>query len=168
MKLELPKDLMVSVSGVRGKVGETLTPEIIARFAAAFGSYLHAEKRSRPLVVVARDSRTSGPMFQRAATAALQSVGCDVKDAGIAPTPTALFAIRHHHADGALVVTASHNPAEWNALKFASSEGMFLDAEQAPRMREFLDDEKITRASWDRLGDVETDAHAVPRHLAAV
>lgn len=168
MKIDLPPELMVSVSGVRGKVGEALTPEIIARFAAAFGSYLRAERHGRPLVVVARDSRTSGPMFLRAAIAALQSVGCDVKEAGIAPTPTALFAIRHHKADGALVVTASHNPAEWNALKFASREGMFLDAEQAPRMREFLDETKITRATWDRLGDVESDAHAVQRHLAAV
>jgi phosphomannomutase len=168
MIMELPKDLMVSVSGVRGKVGETLTPEIVARFAAAFGSYLKSERRSRPLVVVARDSRTSGPMLVRAVIAALQSVGCDVRDVGMAPTPTALYAIRHHQADGAIVVTASHNPVEWNALKFASAEGMFLDAEQAPRMREFLDESRIRRASWDHLGDVEADSAGVARHLDAV
>lgn len=168
MNYELPDNLMVSVSGVRGKVGEPLTPEIIARFAAAFGSYLKAEKRSRPLVVIGRDSRTSGPMFMRAAIAALQSVGCDVREIGVAPTPTALYAIRQHKADGALVVTASHNPAEWNALKFASSEGMFLDADQAPRMREYLDDAKITRVTWDKLGDVVIDLTAITRHLAAV
>ncbi len=169
MAFELPKDLMVSVSGVRGKVGEPLTPEIISRFAAAFGCYLRTERdKGRPKVIVARDSRTSGPMFMRAAIAALQSVGCDVYNCDIAPTPTALYAIRHHNADGAIVVTASHNPVEWNALKFASAEGMFLDAEQAPRMREFLDEAKITRAKWDHLGDVEADTSAVQRHLAAV
>lgn len=168
MKVDLPKDLMVSVSGVRGKVAEALTPEIIARFAAAFGSYLKAERKGRPQVVVARDSRTSGPMFLRAVISALQSVGCDVLEIGIAPTPTALYAIRHHKADGAIVVTASHNPVEWNALKFASSEGMFLDAAQAPRMREFLDETRISRAKWDHLGDVEPDTAAVSRHLDAV
>ena len=168
MNLELPKNLMVSVSGVRGRVPEALTPEIIVRFAAAFGSYLKAERKKRPLVVVARDSRPSGPMFMRAAISALQSVGCDVREADIAPTPTALYAIRHHNADGAIVVTASHNPVEWNALKFASHEGMFLDAEQAPRMREFLDESKVSRVTWDQLGDVETDRNAVSRHLAAV
>lgn len=168
MNFELPENLMVSVSGVRGKVAEALTPEIIARFVAAFGSYLKAESGKRPVVVVARDSRTSGPMFMRAAISALQSVGCDVRELGIAPTPTALFAIRHHNAAGAIVVTASHNPVEWNALKFASSEGMFLDADQAPRMREFLPDEKISRATWDQLGDVDSDDKAVNRHLQAI
>ncbi|MGQ0814487.1 MAG: phosphoglucosamine mutase [Gemmatimonadota bacterium] len=168
MMVELPKDLMVSVSGVRGKVAEALTPEIVALFAAAFGSYLREDTGKRPLVVVARDSRTSGPMFVRAVIAALQSVGCDVREVGLAPTPTALYAIRHHKAAGAIVVTASHNPVEWNALKFASSEGMFLDAEQAPRMREFLDQDKIARAKWDQLGDVEADTAAVSRHLDAV
>lgn len=168
MKVELPKELMVSVSGVRGRVAEALTPEIVARFAAAFGSYLRAESGRRPLVVVGRDSRTSGPMFMRAAVSALQSVGCDVRELGIAPTPTALYAIRHHQAAGAIVVTASHNPVEWNALKFAASDGMFLDAQQAPRMRAFLDESKISRAAWDQIGDVDTDDHAVQRHLAAV
>jgi phosphomannomutase len=95
-------------------------------------------------------------------------VGCDVREVGIAPTPTCLYAIRHYRADGAIVVTASHNPVEWNALKFASWEGMFLDAEQAPRMREFLDESKIARAPWDQLGDVDVDNDAVQRHLDAV
>lgn len=166
--IELPNELMVSVSGVRGRVAEALTPEIVARFTAAYGSYLRAERGKRPLVIVGRDSRTSGPMFVRAVVSALQSVGCDVREVGIAPTPTCLYAIRHYQADGAIVVTASHNPVEWNALKFASWEGMFLDAEQAPRMREFLDETKLARAPWDQLGDVATDDDAVRRHLDAI
>jgi len=159
---------MVSVSGVRGKVGEALTPEIVARFAAAFGAYVSQSANGRARVIIGRDSRTSGPMFVRAATAALQSVGCDVLDVGLAPTPTVLYAIRHHQAAGGIVVTASHNPVEWNALKLASAEGMFLDAEQAPRMREYLPDGAIERVGWDRLGTVASDSEAVARHLAAV
>jgi phosphomannomutase len=168
MSFELPRELMVSVSGVRGRVAESITPEIVARFTAAYGSYLRSERNKRPQVIVGRDSRTSGPMFVRAVVSALQSVGCDVREVGIAPTPTCLYAIKHYNADGAIVVTASHNPVEWNALKFASWEGMFLDADQAPRMREFLDEKKIHRAKWDELGVVDVDNDAATRHLNAV
>lgn len=168
MAFEIPADLMVSVSGVRGRVGEGLTPEVVARFAAAFGAYLREVSGERPLVVLGRDTRTSGPLFARAVTAALQSVGCDVVDIGVAPTPTTLFAIRHHAAAGAIVVTASHNPVEWNALKFASGSGMFLDATEAPRMRAFVAERPIPRAGWDGLGEVRTDDGAITRHLEAV
>jgi phosphomannomutase len=168
MAFEIPADLMVSVSGVRGRVGAGLTPEVVARFAAAFGAYLRETAGERPRVVLGRDSRTSGPLFARAVTAALQSVGCDVVDIGLAPTPTTLYAIRHHAAAGAIVVTASHNPVEWNALKFASGSGMFLDSDEAPRMRAYLAERPIPRASWDTLGTVSTDDGAAARHLEAV
>lgn len=169
MAFVIPKELMVSVSGVRGRVGEALTPEVVTRFASAFGAYLSDRSGGRrPRVVIARDSRTSGPMFVRAAAAALQAVGCDVIDLGLAPTPTTLFAIRHHRADGGIVVTASHNPVEWNALKLAGPDGMFLDAEEGPRMRAFLADDAIRFAGWDGLGDVTADDRAIERHLEAV
>jgi len=158
---------MVSVSGVRGRVGEGLTPEVVARFAAAFGAFLR-ERRSRPTVVVARDSRVSGPMFEAAVVAGLQSVACDVIRAGLVPTPTALLTVRHHGADGAIVVTASHNPVEWNALKFASAAGMFLDADEAAAMRAWLDERPIQRATWDALGSTTLDPDAVARHKEAV
>lgn len=168
MSFEIPGDLMVSVSGVRGRVGAGLTPEVVARFAAAFGAYLREMGDERPKVVLGRDSRTSGPLFVRAVTAALQSVGCDVVDIGLAPTPTTLYAIRHHGAAGAIVVTASHNPVEWNALKFASGSGMFLDGSEAPRMRAYVSEKPIPRAGWDGLGEISTDTEAVTRHLEAV
>ncbi|HEX6938474.1 MAG TPA: phosphoglucosamine mutase [Longimicrobiales bacterium] len=169
MAFEIPDGLMVSVSGVRGRVGEALTPEVVARFAAAFGAYLREGAGGRaPKVVLGRDSRTSGPMFARVAAAALQSVGCDVVDVGLAPTPTTLYAIRHHGADGAIVVTASHNPVEWNALKFASAAGMFLDAEEGPRMRAYVAERPIPHAGWDGLGGVVEDAGAAARHVDAV
>lgn len=169
MSIPLPPGLMVSVSGIRGRVGETMTPEVTVAVTTAFGAFLAGGLAGRrPRVVLARDSRTSGPMFVRAATAALQSVGCDVIDLGLVPTPTALLAIRHHQADGGLIVTASHNPVEWNALKLASRTGMFLDAEEGARMRAFLADDLLPRAGWDAIGDVMLDDAAVERHMRAV
>jgi phosphomannomutase len=169
MPFEIPSDLMVSVSGVRGRIGAGLTPEVVARFASAFGAYCRERSGSeRPRIVLGRDTRTSGPMFCRIVAGALQSVGCDVVDIGIAPTPTALFNIRALGASGGIVVTASHNPVEWNALKLASSEGMFLDADEAPLMQAFVNDRIIERAPWDGLGEVVQDDFAVDRHLEAV
>jgi phosphomannomutase len=154
---------MVSVSGVRGRVGEGLTPEVIAHFAAAFGAYA-LRRGPGKRVVVGRDSRVSGPMFLRAATAALQSVGCDVVDVGIAPTPSVQLAVEDLGAAGGLAVTASHNPIEWNALKFIGPTGMFLDAEEGREMRAFLEGE-IPRAGWRDLGGREEDESAIQRHL---
>lgn len=158
--------LMVSVSGVRGRVGEGLTPEVIATFAAAFGAYALRRGPGRT-VVLGRDSRVSGPMFARAATAALQSVGCDVVDVGIVPTPTVQLAVEDLGAAGGLAVTASHNPIEWNALKFIGATGMFLDAGEAAEMRAFVDGE-IPRAAWPDLGGVSEDHEAVERHLRRI
>lgn len=157
---------MVSVSGVRGKVGEALTPDVVQRFAAAFGAYL-GRTSERPKVVVGRDSRTSGPLLARTVSGALEGVGCDVVDVGLVPTPTVLLAIRHHGADGGVIVTASHNPIEWNALKLASGEGMFLDAEQAAAMREELENRPPWRG-WDGIGAVVRDEDAAERHVQAV
>ena len=128
--------LMVSVSGVRGRVGEALTPEIVATFAGAFGAW--ASRGGNRTVVVGRDSRVSGPMFTRIVHGALQSVGCTVIDVGMAPTPTVQLAVEHHHAAGGLAITASHNPIEWNALKFIGPSGLFLSAEEGAAMRRLL------------------------------
>ena len=108
--------LMISVSGMRGHVGTDLTPELVTRHAAALGSW--ARSQGKPVVVLGRDSRTSGPMFAHAAMAGLMSVGVDVIDLGIVPTPTVQMAVEEHHAGAGLILTASHNPIEWNALKF--------------------------------------------------
>jgi phosphomannomutase len=166
---------MVSVSGIRGRVGEALTPEIVSTFAAAFGVWAlgHSDAKnrgstgpSRP-IVVGRDSRVSGPMFHRTVLAALQSVGCRVIDVGLAPTPTIQLAVEAHHAAGGLAITASHNPVEWNALKFIGPTGLFLEAAQAAAMRAIAEG-TIPRATWDQLGAVEPDEEAVTRHLDAV
>jgi phosphomannomutase len=158
--------LMVSVSGVRGRVGDGLTPEVIARFAAAFGAYALRHGPGKT-VVLGRDSRLSGAMFARAATSALQSVGCDVVDVGIAPTPSVQLAVEDLAAAGGLAVTASHNPIEWNALKFIGPSGMFLDADEGKAMRAFLDGD-IPRAGVWELGGWREDPGAVERHLQRI
>ena len=157
----------MSISGVRGRVGAPLTPELMAGIAASFGAFLTREGEAGP-ICLGRDSRTSGPMFARAVTAGLQSVGCSVIDLGVVPTPTLLLAVRHHAAAGGVGVTASHNPAEWNALKLVSEEAIFLDAERSASFRAYLASEDPPRASWDRLGRVSEDRDAWPRHLALI
>lgn len=158
--------LMVSVSGVRGRVGEALTPEVACQFAAAFGAF-SLQNHASKAIVVGRDSRVSGPMFHRAICAALQSVGADIIDIGMAPTPTVQLAVEHHHAAGGLAITASHNPVEWNALKFIGSRGLFLDADEGKAMRVFLE-RSIPRATWDKLGAVRADDRAIDRHIDAI
>ena len=157
---------MVSVSGIRGRVGTTLTPEIVATYAAGFGAWSAARGKSRA-IVVGRDSRVSGPMFHRVVVAALQSVGCTVIDIGLTTTPTCQLAVEHHHAAGGLMISASHNPIEWNALKFIAPTGLFLDNAEGTEMRASIE-KGIARATWDKLGTVEQDDRAVSRHLERV
>ena len=158
--------LMVSVSGVRGRVGDALTPEIVAKFAAGFGAWALAGGRSK-LVVVGRDSRVSGPMFHRIVVGALQSVGATVIDIGMSTTPTTQLAVEHHHAAGGLMISASHNPIEWNALKMIGPTGLFLDAIEGTAMRETMES-GVPRAKWHELGQVVPDEEAVNRHVDAV
>src|SRR3954452_20130134 len=166
--------LMISVSGIRGHVGTDLTPELVARYAAALGSWAgsqsahhSADPTGRPSVVLGRDARTSGAMFTRAAAAGLMSVGVEVIDLGVVPTPTVQLAVEHHHASAGLILTASHNPIEWNALKFIGPDGIFLDAAAGAQVRE-LAEAGPPRAGWDGLGRVDEDPRAVERHLEAI
>jgi phosphomannomutase len=162
--------LMISVSGMRGHVGTDLTPELVARHAAALGAWVRSAASGgsvRPAVVLGRDARTSGPMFARAAAAGLMSVGVDVVDLGVVPTPTVQLAVEHHHAGAGLILTASHNPIEWNALKFVGPDGIFLDAAAGERVRA-LADQGPPRAGWDGIGASREDPDAVARHLDAI
>src|SRR3954463_8715550 len=158
--------LMVSVSGIRGRVGEALTPEVVARYAAAFGAWSIAQGKSRQ-VVVGRDSRVSGPMFHRIVVGTLQLVGCDVIDIGLTTTPGCQLAVEHHHAAGGLMLSASHNPIEWNALKLIGASGLFLEASEGKAMRALLDS-GIPYANWQDIGSVIADPDAAVRHLEAV
>jgi len=154
---------MVSASGVRGIVGEQLTPEIVLRVAAAHGSMLGPGP-----VVVGRDSRPSGAWVSRAAMAAILATGHDVVDVDIAPTPTILYAIRHHHAAGGLAITASHNPAPWNALKLFGAGGTFLPPAQSDAVARRAREGSIPWMAHDRVGAARFDQDAIRRHREAI
>jgi len=158
--------LMVSVSGIRGRVGDSLTPEVVARYAAAFGAWSIGPGKSRK-IVVGRDSRVSGPMFHRIVVGTLQLVGCEVIDIGLTTTPGCQLAVEHHHAAGGLMLSASHNPIEWNALKCIGSSGLFLEAAEGAAMRALVE-QGIPYAKWDAIGSVTADREAAARHIAAV
>jgi len=155
---------MVSVSGFRGRVGAPLTPELVTGIAAAYGDFLRIEG-SGDTVVIGRDSRTSGPMFTRASIAGLQSVGTKVIDLGIVPTPALVLGVRDASAAGGLGITASHNPAEWNALKFVAGGGIFLDADRMARFQSHLFDGELTRAPWDQITEARVDHDGIQRHI---
>jgi phosphomannomutase len=158
--------LMVSVSGVRGRVGEALTPEVVVRFAAGFGAWSLARSMSKE-IVLGRDSRVSGPMFHRAVVAGLQSVGARIIDLDMVPTPTVQLTVEERHAAGGLAITASHNPIEWNALKFIGQAGLFLDPDESVSMRAFSE-RGFARVSWDQLGTLERDDQAIARHVERI
>jgi phosphomannomutase len=158
--------LIVSVSGVRGIVGKDLTPEVVRRYATAMGIMVLESGGER--VVVARDSRTSGPMFAAAAVEGLEAVGCRVVDCGMIPTPTAQLAVEYHGAGGGIVVTASHNPIEWNALKFVGPDGIFLDGAAGRRLRSLAEGDPPAGREAGPGGARARDAGAVSRHLAGV
>lgn len=158
--------LMVSVSGIRGRVGEALTPEVVASYAAAFGAWALKNSPGQP-VVIGRDSRVSGPMFHRVAIGALQSVGAKIIDIGLTTTPTCQLAVEDHHAAGGIMLSASHNPIEWNALKFIGPSGMFLEAAEGAAMRALVE-KGIPRVTWDKLGSLEADSGAADRHLERI
>ncbi|MEO7457672.1 MAG: phosphoglucosamine mutase [Gemmatimonadaceae bacterium] len=158
--------LMVSVSGIRGRVGEALTPEVVARYAAAFGAWSIAQGTSRQ-IVVGRDSRVSGPMFHRIVVGTLQLVGADVIDIGLTTTPGCQLAVEHHHAAGGLMLSASHNPIEWNALKCIGASGLFLEASEGAAFRALVES-GTPHANWDKIGIVIEDAEVAKRHIESV
>ncbi len=139
--------LMISVAGIRGIVGQSLTPENVSGFAAAFGTFCGQGK-----IVVGRDSRHSGPMLESAVEAALQSVGCDVIKIGIVPTPTVQLMVKELGARGGIAITASHNPPQWNALKFVSGEGIFLNKRQGQKVIALYENRQQKYTGFDGLG----------------
>lgn len=154
--------LMVTVSGVRGLVGRSLTPARVLEFAQAWGTL-----RGGGRIVLARDSRSSGPMYAAAAEAGLLAAGCTVTRLGLAMTPTAGYAIREGGFEGGVVITASHNPAAWNGVKFLDERGMAPDAATAAQIAS-LPAAGGLRAIQDGFQPVREDGQAAVRHVRAV
>ena len=156
-------DLIVSVSGIRGIVGQGLTAEVATRFAAAFGTHVSGKK-----VLVSRDGRPSGEMLRHAVMAGLLSAGCTVEDIGIAPTPSCGFAVRFLNAAGAIQITASHNPAPWNGLKMFGPDGAVLSAEQGEIVRACYEANDFPRARWDQIGTSRVPPDMLDEHMRVV
>jgi len=154
---------MISVAGVRGIVGDSLTPPVLARFAAAF-----ARELAPGPVVVGRDARPSGPMVYRAVAAGLMAAGRDVIDLGLATTPATQVAVEKLVAAGGIILTASHNPRPWNALKFLSPRGEFVDADVGARIRARFETDRDLWVDVDHLGSERQEHRADDWHIARV
>lgn len=154
--------LMISISGIRGVVGEGLSPDVIARYAAAFGTYCAGGP-----VVLGRDTRPTGLMVRSAVIAGLNAAGCHVIDVGVIPTPTVAIMVEELKAAGGICITASHNPIEWNALKFFHGDGLFLDPEQSRRHLDIAESGPEYKG-WNEIGTVEERHDAVDVHVKRI
>jgi len=157
--------LIISKSGIRGVVGRGLTPEVAARYGAAFGTYLTKAGAGPGYVAMGRDSRTSGTMLADAAAAGLRSAGWTVRDAGLAPTPTVLLAVQDSEdARGGVVLTASHNPIEWNGLKLAGEDGLFLRGDAGEIVQRTYE-EGPERVDWSGVGARQALPGVIDHHV---
>jgi phosphomannomutase len=155
--------LKISISGVRGVVGESLTPGLLVRFAQAFGTYTGPGH-----IVIGRDTRTSGEMVRQAVVAGLLSSGCRVIDLDICPVPTVQLLVRERRARGGICITASHNPAEWNALKFINSAGLFLADAQARQLLDIYHQGEYRKVAGAEMRSVEPSAGAIDLHIKTI
>lgn len=154
---------MKSVAGIRGIVGDSLVPEAFIRYLLAFGTLINGGA-----VALGGDSRVSREMMRHLAFAGLASCGCDVFDLGLCPTPTVGLMVKKLGARGGIAITASHNPAEWNAYKFFGAEGTFLTAGENRTLMEIADSGKFLRANYKNLGKVHPRADGIERHVEQV
>lgn len=152
--------LISSISGMRGIIGKTLTPEIALSAGRAYGAYVRGRK-----VIIGGDSRTSHLMLKSAVISGLLSQGCQVIDIGICPTPTIEMAIIGEMAAGGVGITASHNPIEWNGLKFFNPRGEFLTPRQYEKFKPLLQAKDIPIRKWNALGRAETDYTWIEKHV---
>ncbi len=159
----MTKPVMISVSGIRGIVGAGLSPELLVNYASAVGTMYGKGK-----VMVGRDSRVTGEMVKSAVFSGLAAVGCDPVDLGVCSTPTVQVAVQESDAIGGIVITASHNPKEWNALKLLSEKGMFLNAEQGLKVKSIVENSQYNYQPWDGIGHASVYGNAIEDHLEAI
>lgn len=166
--------LIKSISGIRGTIGgpagDGLSPEDIVKFTAAYATFIRREVPAgiRPVVVVGRDARISGPMVASIVIGTLQAMGCDVVNIGLASTPTTELAVTGERAAGGLILTASHNPIQWNALKLLNSRGEFLNDAEGKEVLRIAAEGAYTFAPVHELGTVSVNTTYNRRHIDAV
>jgi len=161
--------LIKSISGIRGtiggKSGESLSPLDIVKFAAAFGTWIIRRHKTEVTVVVGRDARKSGPMVSNLAITTLCNLGINITDIGLATTPTVELAVTGTGAQGGIIITASHNPAEWNALKLLNENGEFLSSDDGQEVLKLASSEDFNFVPFDRTGSVSADDSWSQKHI---
>lgn len=155
--------LMISVSGIRGIFGTDLTPQNLVRFTSAYGTWLNGGT-----VVLGRDSRVTGKLCEDLVASTLSSVGCDVIKVGIVPTPTVAMGVLKHKAAGGIIISASHNPAQWNALKLLNEKSEFLDADQGKKVIEISEKSDFNYQPYDKIGKISEDNDLLDYHIQKI
>lgn len=163
--------LIKSISGIRGTIGgptgDTLNPLDIVKFTSAYATFIakNVNEGEKRLIVVGRDARISGEMVRSIVCGTLLGMGFDVVDLGLATTPTTELAVRHHKANGGIIITASHNPTQWNALKLLNAEGEFLTASDGAQVLDIAAREDFCYADVNNLGQYTVDSEFDSRHV---
>jgi len=164
--------LIKSISGFRGTIGgkpnENLTPIDIVKFASAYGTWLMSQSTGRIKVVLGRDGRMSGPMVETLVEQSLLSLGIDVVHLGLSTTPTVEMAVVFEKANGGIIITASHNPKEWNALKLLNNKGEFVSAEEGKTILAIAAKEDFNYADIDHMGHLISDNASLENHINAI
>ncbi len=154
---------MISISGIRGIVGESLTPEVIVKYASAFAEY-----SKFGTIIIGRDGRITGQPISNIVSSTLLQMGCNVIDLGVCPTPTVGLAVERYKAAGGIAVTASHNPMIWNGLKFIGPAGMFLNADENKALWSIADRGKFQYKPWNGQGALTEQPQFVDEHINAI
>ena len=165
--------LIKSISGIRGTIGgrpgEGLSPLDVVKFTSAFATFLQQRSKGKRLtLVVGRDARLSGAMVDRLVVGTLQGMGIDVIETGLSTTPTTEMSVIDKHADGGIIITASHNPKHWNALKLLNARGEFIDAAEGAEVLRLAESEELNFAEVDHLGQVTVDNDTIDHHIERV
>lgn len=166
--------LISSISGIRGtlggKPGECLTPVDIVKYTTAYGSWLKNKfpEEQRLKVIVGRDARISGPVVNKMVTSTLQFLGIDILDAGLAPTPTIEIGVKEYGCHGGIIITASHNPKNWNALKLLNEKGEFLNQQEGEEMMQYASMNNVSFVSVDKLGRYTKEEGAIEMHIEKI
>ncbi len=163
LSTDVSRPLKITIAGVRGVIGETLTPDLLVNFSQAFGTYVGPGR-----VMVSRDTRPSGRMVAPCVLSGLTATGCEVVDLGVCPSAALQLAVRQSDAVGGIAITAGHNDAQWNALKFCRADGIYLNPKQAEELLNVYHQKEFTKVAWDELPPVQRDDAAGERHLEAV
>lgn len=164
--------LIKSISGIRGtiggKTGDSLTPIDVVKFSAAFGTWLKRKKANNLRIVIGRDARLSGEMVSKLVASTLQGIGFEVIDLGLSTTPTVEIAVPLEKAAGGIILTASHNPIQWNALKLLNSEGEFITGQDGAEVLELAESEDFDFVEVRKLGSYQTNATYFQKHIELI